>query len=138
MRDFGWGNRIAHVLGGIVEAFIILVAVAVIAAVIVLLVRYLLVATRAAQLYVDQHEPRRDAPATGQPPVDPLSPTDAAKSPTSTTNPATTMGTEPTVAAPAPTTTDTTLTLGEEPTKPLTKPVTKPVTKRTPKAPPAG
>lgn len=60
MRNFDWSHRIAHVLGGIVEAFIVLVAVAIIAAVIFLLVRYLLVATRAAQLYVSQNEPRQD------------------------------------------------------------------------------
>src|SRR5690554_1166144 len=59
MRNFDWGHRIAHLMGGIIEALIILVAVAVLAVVVFLLVRYLLVATRAAQLYVDQHEPPR-------------------------------------------------------------------------------
>lgn len=57
MRDFGWGNRIAHLLGEIIQALIILISVAVLAGLIFLLVRYLLVATRAAQLYVAQHEP---------------------------------------------------------------------------------
>ena len=65
MRNFDWGNRVAHLMGEIIEAFIILICVAVLAGLIFLLVRYLLVATRAAQLYVAQHEPPRATPPSG-------------------------------------------------------------------------
>jgi len=75
MRNFDWGFRATHLLGGIIEAFIILLCVAVIAGLIFLLVRYLLVATRASQLYVNAHEPRAGTnPAPTTPPAPPASP----------------------------------------------------------------
>lgn len=106
MRNFDWGFRIAHIMGGIIEALIILVAVAVAAGVIVLLVRYLLVATRAAQLYVAQHEPPR---TTAGEPTEPTSPLPPVTEPTTAASP----------AAPV--------------TEPTPKPASKP---RTPKTPP--
>lgn len=88
MRDFDWGQRVAHLMGEIIEALIILVCVAVLAGLIFLLVRYLLVATRAAQLYVAQHEPPRATPpsAAGGQNVGPVpgAPTATATSPMAT------------------------------------------------------
>jgi predicted lipid-binding transport protein (Tim44 family) len=97
MRNFDWGYRIAHLMGEIIEAFIILICVAVLAGLIFLLVRYLLVATRAAQLYVSQHEPPRGTPPwntgayAGPNPTSPTAPTAAgsgdAAAPASATGP---------------------------------------------------
>ena len=89
MRNFDWGFRIAHIMGGIIEALIILVAVAVLAGLTFLLVRYLLVATRAAQLYVAQHEPPRPTSTEPNPPVSPAAPAAAPTTQASTTAPAT-------------------------------------------------
>jgi predicted lipid-binding transport protein (Tim44 family) len=158
MRDFGWGHRVAHVLGGIIEALIILLAVAVIAGLIFLLVRYLLVATRAAQLYVDQHAPPRgDSRLGGGPlPTDPgapASPTNASTTPveptagfdlSATAEPTVdsappTAPTVPADAAPAGGATEklSPTRAKSTPKTATTKPVTKPFPNpRTPKTPP--
>ena len=153
MRDFGWGHRVANVLSGIVEALIILLAVAVIAGVIFLLVRYLLVATRAAQLYVDQHEPPRGGARSGGWPLptdpgSPAAPTSAYTTPAEPTaasdlpTVASAPQTAPTVPADAAPASGITEELSptrakSEPGTAATKPVTKPVTSpRTPKTPP--
>lgn len=61
---FGWFWHIGSFLGG-------LILVAGLVVVGVLLVRYLVVATRAAQVYLDAHEPKQPAatpPAATEPP----------------------------------------------------------------------
>lgn len=104
MWGFGWfGHVVGTIIGGLLTLFVVLV----IAGLVFLLVRFLIVATRAAQLYVDRH-----APTT------PASPT-ASAAPTTTTA-------ATTKAAPAPATKPTPAA--------TTKPAAKP---RTPKTPPA-
>lgn len=71
MFNFGWSHSIAYIMGQVVETMIILIVVAVVAALIFLLTRYLLVATRAAQLYVAQHEPPRLDPEPADEPTAP-------------------------------------------------------------------
>ncbi|MHB1172497.1 MAG: hypothetical protein ACYCZY_08375 [Lacisediminihabitans sp.] len=103
---FGWGYGFASIIGGIVSGFFALLMFAVAVGLIFLLVRFLLVATRAAQLYVAKNEPPRPTVPAAAAPAAP--------------GPATTTAT-PSVAAPPAT----------EPT--TAKPVT---TLRTPKTPP--
>ena len=74
------GGGIAHVFLAIGGFVVWLIALAVIVGILVLLVRFLLVATRAAKLYVATHEPAKPvahtpAPATTSPAVvsDPVS-----------------------------------------------------------------
>lgn len=100
---FGW---FGHVVGTIIGGLLTLFAVLVIAGLVFLLVRFLIVATRAAQLYVDRH-----APTT------PASPAASAAA-TTTAAPATTK------AAPATKPTPTA----------ATKPAAKPRTPKTPPA----
>jgi hypothetical protein len=57
---FGWFWHIGSFIGG-------LILVAAIIVVAVLLVRYLIVATRAAQFYLDSHDTVRPAPAAAKP-----------------------------------------------------------------------
>ena len=97
---FGWFWHIASFIGGLILTTAIIVVA-------VLLVRYLIVATRAAQLYLDSHDTTRPA-----------------------TTPATTARTSP--AATAPTTAASTAT--ETPTAPM-KPAPRTRTTKTP--PPA-
>lgn len=138
MRNFDWGDRLAHVMGQIIEAFIILLAVAVIAAVLFLLVRYLLIATRAAQIYVNQHEPRvNGGPGDNSEPTPPSGGSPSAPTvaeDTSTTVPADAAPTVPADAAPTVPADAAPTTAATKPTRPVTKPVTKP---RTPKTPPS-
>ncbi|MEX1078737.1 MAG: hypothetical protein WED09_06470 [Homoserinimonas sp.] len=147
MRNFDWSNQIARLMGGIIESLIILFAVAVLAAVIFLLVRYLLVATRAAQLYVDQHQPPRPEHGLGgsgsggtspAPGTDPAT-SEAAPTTSASTTPASSAG-DPTATAP---TTPMNAAAGgvagvTKPSQTRAKSATKPTTKpATTKAPPA-
>lgn len=52
---FGW---LFHMLASIVGGLLCFFALLIVAALIFLFVRFLLVATRAAQLYVDEHSPK--------------------------------------------------------------------------------
>jgi predicted lipid-binding transport protein (Tim44 family) len=102
MWGFGWfGHLVGTIIGGLLTLF----AVLVIAGLVFLLVRFLIVATRAAQLYVDRH-----APAA---PTSPAA--SAAATPTTTTKAAPAPATKPTPAA-------------------ATKPPAKPRTPKTPPA----
>jgi predicted lipid-binding transport protein (Tim44 family) len=112
----GWWHALTFAIGG----FIWLLGIALLLAVLFFLIRFLLVATKAAQLYVNQHapaEPVRPAPAATTAP--------AAGAPTAaTTAPAASAATTATTPAPA-----------TGPTTPLTaatKPATKPRTPRKP------
>lgn len=70
---FGWFWHIGSFVGGLILTAALIVVT-------VLLVRYLVVATRAAQLYLDSHDTARPAatpPAAADPP--PASPAPAAK-----------------------------------------------------------
>ena len=111
-----WGGGWWHALTLVIGGFIWLLAIALTLAVLFFLIRFLLVATRAAQLYVNQHAPAE--------PARPVTPT----TPAATTAPA--APTAPTTPAPAATTTAPTAA-----TKPVAKPPAKP---RTPRTPPAG
>ena len=107
---FGW---FGHAVGVIVYGLFSFLVLLIIATLIFLLVRFLLVATKAAQLYVAKNSPPR--------PVAPVATTTApAAAPTTTTAPATKPAT---AAKPA--------TAPKPPT--AAKPATKP---RTPKTPP--
>src|SRR5690606_30042484 len=96
---FGVLGRLAEVLGTVVIA-------AVVVGVTVLLVRFLLVATRAAQLYVDRHEPPK--PPTGRRSYAPEPPAPAAPAPAvsvpgpAPAAPAATPAASPATAAPTP------------------------------------
>ncbi len=103
------------ILGAIVYGLFFVLCLVVAVGLIVLLVRFLLVATRAAQLYVEKNGPAKPA-APGVPPAPPASPAETA--PSSVATPAA-------PSAPA------------GPAAPVTTAITKPTTKRTPKAPPA-
>ncbi|MEO7122500.1 MAG: hypothetical protein ABI400_05180, partial [Lacisediminihabitans sp.] len=63
---YGWGNNVAGLLATIVSGLFALLILVIVVGLIFLLVRFLLVATRAAQLYVAEHEPPR--------PVTPVTP----------------------------------------------------------------
>ena len=91
----GWWHIVTLVMGG----FVWLLALALMLAVLFFLIRFLLVATRAAQLYVNQHAPAE--------PARPSTPA-ATTAPAATTTPATTVTTPAETAA----------------TKPFTKPRT--------------
>ncbi|MDF1479229.1 hypothetical protein PYV02_09065 [Leifsonia sp. H3M29-4] len=101
MWGFGW---FGHVVGTIIGGLLTLFAVLVIAGLVFLLVRFLIVATRAAQLYVDRH-----APTT------PASPAASAAAAPTTTKAAPAPAAKPTPAA-------------------ATKPAAKPRTPKTPPA----
>ena len=61
---YGLGHGFIGVIGALVYALFALLVLVVVVGLIFLLVRFLLVATRAAQLYVAEHEPARPvAPA---------------------------------------------------------------------------
>lgn len=110
--DFGWGfgHGLMAVFGTVIATFAWILCFSVLVAVLFLLVRFLLVATRAAQLYIDRHEPRPAAP------VAPASP-----------------------SAPAPESAPRTSTMRSAPPKPAPKaPPRSPATaKAAPKKPPA-
>jgi predicted lipid-binding transport protein (Tim44 family) len=56
MWGFGWfGQLVGTIIGGLLALFALLV----VAGLVFLLVRFLIVATRAAQLYVDNHSPAK-------------------------------------------------------------------------------
>lgn len=105
-----WWHIMTLVLGG----FVWLLFIALMLAVLFFLIRFLLVATRAAQLYVNQHAPAEPArtPAATTGSAATTSTTDSTRSPRTRTTPAATTAT-------AVTPTDTTA-----PTTPLTKPRT--------------
>lgn len=82
MHGFGWG------VGGLYEFFVgaaQVVGTVVIAGVLlglaVLLARYLLVATKAAQLYVDLHDTKPSGPAPVAPAPEPVAPAPVAPEP---------------------------------------------------------
>lgn len=114
---FGWGYGFLHI-----GSFLIgLVIAAAIIAVTVLLVRYLVVATRAAQFYLDQHAPT--AQQRPQPPHDGTTATPAAAStPTAASTPASA----------------TTRSLTKPMADPTPPDVPRTTRTRTPKTPPAG
>ncbi len=97
-----WWQIMTLILGG----FVWLLFIALMLAVLFFLIRFLLVATRAAQLYVNQHAPAEPA------------------------RPNTPAATK----APAATSTTTTAAPNTATTKPVTKPASKPRTPRTPTA----
>ena len=110
-----WWHIMTLVLGG----FVWLLFIALMLAVLFFLIRFLLVATRAAQLYVNRHAPAEPArtPAATTAPAATTTTTDSAAKPRTRTAPA---ATKTTPVTPADTT---------APTTPLTKP-------RTPRKPP--
>ncbi|WP_395638481.1 hypothetical protein [Pseudolysinimonas sp.] len=57
----GWGFGLFWQIGAFLGGLVLTAAIVVLA---ILLVRYLIVATRAAQLYVDTHSPAATPPAT--------------------------------------------------------------------------
>ncbi|HXD62612.1 MAG TPA: hypothetical protein VN619_11885, partial [Lacisediminihabitans sp.] len=61
---YGWGHHLFGIIGTFISGLFALLMLVVIVGLIFLLVRFLLVATRAAQLYVAQHEPPRPAGPT--------------------------------------------------------------------------
>ena len=92
---FGWGYGFMAVIQTFVCGVVALLAFAVAVGLIFLLVRFLLVATRAAQLYLAEHEPSRPvAPAASATPAASTTPTasttPAAATPAAKTPPATT------------------------------------------------
>jgi hypothetical protein len=92
VQDFGFG--FAGLFGAIVWGFFTLLSLAVAIGLIFLLVRFLLVGTRAAQLYVAQHEPPRAAqPVAPTAPVIPSG--DAPAGATVATPPRTASATKP-------------------------------------------
>lgn len=138
---FGGGYAwFSHMLSSVAYGFFVILCLLVIIGLIFLLVRFLLVGTKAAQLYVAKNSP--PAPVDGGRDVSGGSP---ATSTASTTAPAnagsTTQASATQTASTAPTTRRT--KPATEPTTAVTKPTTtrattKPATTRTPKAPPAG
>lgn len=74
----GWGFGIGQALSGVLGAVFSLLVLVVTIAVVFLLVRFLLIATKAAQLYVAQGERARTGRANPQPgetaPTQPLPP----------------------------------------------------------------
>ena len=120
-----WGGiglgSVTHVLTTVIAGLWFVVMFVIAVGLIFLLVRFLLVATRAAQIYVAKHAPVEPtataAPDTPATPTAPAAPADAATS------------------SVVPPTTSTTSTSAV--TKPLARPATKPAAKpRTPKTPP--
>jgi len=101
--DYGWGFGHGAIATGaiVLQLFIAFIAFAVVAGLIFLLVRFLLVATRAAQLYVNQHDTARlpQAPEATRP-SHPVGAEDVTTPPT-TTPPATAPGEEPPTTGPA-------------------------------------
>lgn len=131
------GSVVSNILGaGLL--FLLFAGVVVIG---VLLVRYLLVATKAAEIYVRQNEPRGPAPTGGAAPADAPAPAPAAQPAAEpVTEPA--ASAEPSAPAASPTSPATTATTAvPDPAAPTTgaarpaakKPAAKP---RTPKTPP--
>ena len=121
--DFGWGfgHGLAAIFANIVMAFAWILCLSVTIAVLFLLVRFLLVATRAAQFYVAHHEPQR--PAT------PVKPAASATPPTPAASAASTAVAKPATAS-RPATAST-----AAPKKPAAMPPTKPGSR--PNTPPA-
>ena len=68
---FGWGfgHGLFSVFANVVAGLAFMLCVTITLAVLFLLVRFLLVGTRAAQLYVARHEPERPTRASSTPPV---------------------------------------------------------------------
>jgi hypothetical protein len=71
---FGF-NPMGHVFGMLAAGFAGFVAFLIIAALLVLLVRFLIIGTRAAQLYIANNSPVKDAPAPPAPPAPPAAAT---------------------------------------------------------------
>ena len=98
-----WGGHWLHILSYVIGGFIWLLAIALMLAVLFFLIRFLLVATRAAQLYVSQHAPvepaRTSTPAATIAPA--ASTTSATTTPTATTKAATKPVTTPGAKPPA-------------------------------------
>lgn len=122
------GGGFAHIIGFLVTGLFSLFTFLVAVALIFLLVRFLLVATKAAHIYVAKNSPAKPAaPVTAAAPVSPAAPVVApTASAPAATKPAT-------VAKPA--------AAASAAAKPATKPTAKPATKpaagpRTPKTPP--
>lgn len=115
----GWLHAVTLILGG----FVWLLGVALLLAVVFFLIRFLLVATRAAQIYVNRHSPAEPERAAD------TAPASAATSPAAST-PTTTPPTASTPTATTPTATTTKLPRAS--TTAATKPVSKPRTPRTP------
>jgi predicted lipid-binding transport protein (Tim44 family) len=75
----GYGfNPMGHVFGMLAAGFAGFVAFLIVAAVLVLLVRFLIIGTRAAQLYIANNSPAKDAPIVQAPPAPPVPPAPAA------------------------------------------------------------
>ena len=84
-----WGGGWWHILTFVIGGFIWLLAIALMLAVLFFLIRFLLVATRAAQLYVNQHAPAEPArPSTSAATTTPAAATTVA-TPTAATKPVT-------------------------------------------------
>jgi cytoskeletal protein RodZ len=118
---YGWGNGFISVIGMFVCGVLAILAFAIAVGLIFLLVRFLLVATRAAQLYVAEHEPPR--PMTPTAPATPAAPA----APAAKTAPAAAASTTPaaaTTTSAATTKATTTRAAETAPTKPLAKPAT--------------
>ena len=87
-----WGGGWWHALTLVIGGFIWLLAIALALAVIFFLIRFLLVATRAAQLYVNQHapaEPARPTTPEAAPAAAPAAPATPAATTTAATKPVT-------------------------------------------------
>ena len=125
--DFGWGfgHGLAAIFANIVMAFAWILCLSVTIAVLFLLVRFLLVATRAAQFYVAHHEPQR--------PAAPVKPAASATPPTPAASAASTAVAKPATASTAVAKPATASTAA--PKKPAAMPPTKPGSR--PNTPPA-
>ncbi len=90
MMNFGYPNALG-VLGAIVSALFFVVCLAVVVGLGFLLVRFLLVATRAAQLYVAKNQPVRPVAPAATTPITPAVP----PATSTATNPAANAPTKP-------------------------------------------
>ncbi len=132
-----WGflGALGHLIATVLGALVSLAAFAILIAIVFLLVRFLLVGTKAAQLYVAQHSPAASDEAPSAP-VAPAAPT--APAPPATVTPAAAPSAAATPAAAKPATAKPAAakpaTAKATTTTPAAKPAAKP---RTPPAPPA-
>lgn len=137
---WGWGPM--HLIGTIVYGVFCLLVLFVTVALIFLLVRYLLVATKAAQLQVAHLESLQGDPAVDTPPTAPAPPFTAPTSPgAATASGATTAPPAATVADPvAPTSDARSAPTASAPSEPVTesKPASKPRSVKKPPTEPSG
>jgi hypothetical protein len=131
--DFGWGyTGFTHVFGFILYGIFALLSVAVAVAVIFFLIRFLIVGTKAAQLYIAKNTPAKPAAPVTEPatrgPVEPSSPV----GPTTTPTGSATSSATSTVAAPVDEPVAPPATAAPKAAPKATPPITPPATKKPP------